>query len=133
MDKNISNIITKTSLENHGLKLLFVCQSNVVRSRTAETLWKSYGWKARSAGISEGSRVRISPELIDWSNVIFVMEEYMEEYLVKHFAAEVGTREIVILDVHENFYYMQDELQTLLKEKVEGYLTTPGWITHIIE
>lgn len=112
----------RTCLDMQRLSLLFICQFNVVRSRTAEILWDSYGWSTKSAGIDEDSRVRITPELINWADVIFVMEDYQAEYMRENFAAQIGNRNIVVLDVHENFSFMQKELKELLTEKVTRYL-----------
>jgi predicted protein tyrosine phosphatase len=112
----------RSCFDMQGLNLLFICHANIVRSRTAETIWDSFGWNARSAGISEGSEVRISPELIAWSDIIFVMEDYQHEFLQTYFAPHIGFREIVVLGIEDNYNYMQPELQEILKEKVESYL-----------
>jgi predicted protein tyrosine phosphatase len=69
-------------------KVLFVCTANLQRSPTAERLfqgWKSV-WEAKSAGImpdSEGNP--LTQELIDWADLIIVMEPIHNQYIKGHF------------------------------------------------
>ena len=58
------------------LKVLFVCTGNIDRSPTAEEIFRSYpGVEAKSAGTSELAPTRISKELVEWADLILVMEE----------------------------------------------------------
>jgi predicted protein tyrosine phosphatase len=57
-------------------KLLFVCSQNRLRSPTAEHLFASRARiKTASAGLNNGADELLSIELIEWAEIIFVMEK----------------------------------------------------------
>ena len=61
-------------------KVLFACTANMDRSPTAETLLKEKeGFEVLSAGTWKHTRRRISESLVDWADVIFVMQEHHQE------------------------------------------------------
>ena len=104
--------------------LLFVCSANLNRSPTAETLFKnSNGYRAKSAGIFGGIN-RVSQDLIDWSDVIFVMSEKEEGHLTflkKNFNLE--GKKSYDLDIPDIYSEGNLELIDALKEKLSHYLT----------
>jgi len=105
------------------MNLLFVCDKNVMRSRTAEAIYNgSSQHRAKSAGVAHNSKVNVTPNLIHWADIIFVMEEEHKEYLTREFPADIGFREIIILGIDDFYYYMDPELVTLIKDKVDPYL-----------
>jgi predicted protein tyrosine phosphatase len=64
--------------------LLFICSKNQWRSPTAELLFKNHPThQARSAGTSDKARIRISQKLIDWGDIVFVMERKHKQLLLK--------------------------------------------------
>lgn len=105
------------------MNLLFVCDKNVMRSRTAETIYNTDGiHNAKSAGIIIGAKVMLSSELIRWSDIVFVMEEEQKLYLTEEFPGSIGHREIVVLDIHDYYYFMEPELVELLKTRVSPHV-----------
>jgi predicted protein tyrosine phosphatase len=105
------------------MKLLFICTENTMRSRTAELVYAENGqYQTRSAGISKSAKVRVTPELLHWSDMIFVMEEEQKEFLTRKFKAEIGFREIIVLDISDYYYIMEPELVDLIKTRVDPYL-----------
>lgn len=57
-------------------KLLFVCSQNRLRSPTAEQVFASFdGIETESAGLNNEAEVPVSPELLHWADIIFVMEK----------------------------------------------------------
>jgi predicted protein tyrosine phosphatase len=55
--------------------LLFICSKNQWRSPTAELLFKNHPTHpARSAGTSDKARIKINQKMIDWADVILLME-----------------------------------------------------------
>jgi predicted protein tyrosine phosphatase len=105
------------------MNLLFICEKNVMRSRTAESVYSENNiHRAKSAGIAKSSGVRINSGLLHWADIIFVMEAEQKEFLINYFPSDIGHREIVILDIHDYYYFMEPELIELIKSKVDPYL-----------
>ena len=102
------------------LKILFVCTGNVDRSRTAEEMFKGMkGYDVRSAGTSIAANVCLSRELIDWAEIIFVMEYKHEKAVLK--LVRDAWEKVECLDVPDRFYHNQPELRRLLIEKLRPY------------
>lgn len=58
------------------MKLLFLCSQNKRRSLTAERIFSSYsGIEVKSAGTESNARMKVSPGLIGWADLIFGMEK----------------------------------------------------------
>lgn len=103
--------------------LLFVCSRNKWRSLTAETLYKnSAEYNVKSAGTEDSARIKINSKLIVWAEVIFVMEKKHREKLISKFPAETSNKEIIVLDILDNYKYMDEELIMEIKTSVAAYL-----------
>jgi protein-tyrosine phosphatase len=106
------------------VNILFICSKNKWRSRTAETIFKdSRGHDVRSAGTVNDARIRVTEKLIDWSDLIFVMEKHHKEKLQQRFGQLLDDKEIVILDITDDYQYMDEELIETLKVSVSPYVT----------
>lgn len=58
------------------MNVLFICSRNQWRSPTAEHHWRNHPqWSVRSAGTSRNAKRRVTPALLQWADVIFVMEQ----------------------------------------------------------
>jgi predicted protein tyrosine phosphatase len=105
------------------IKLLFVCSKNQWRSPTAEHIWrKDARVHARSGGTSSGARHRVSEDDIIWSDVIFVMEEKHKRFLTKSFTQFVANKRIVVLDIPDEYHYMDAALVSELSTAVSAAL-----------
>jgi protein-tyrosine phosphatase len=105
------------------MNLLFVCSRNKWRSPTAETIFKNSNEHAvRSAGTENSARIRINKQMIAWADIIFVMEKKHKLKLTAKYAALLDSKKIVILDIEDNYQYMDPELVTMLKDAVMHYL-----------
>ena len=105
------------------MKLLFICNENTMRSRTAELVYAQNGkYEVKSAGVTKGAKVKVTSELLHWADMIFVMEEEQQKFLLKKFPEDIGFREIIILDIPDTYYIMEPELVDLIKERVAPYL-----------
>lgn len=103
--------------------LLFVCSRNKWRSLTAETLYKnSAEYNVKSAGTEDSARIKINSKWIVWAEVIFVMEKKHREKLISKFPAETSNKEIIILDILDNYKYMDEELIMEIKTSIAAYL-----------
>ena len=57
-------------------RILFVCSENRLRSPTAEIVFSEYeGIEAIGAGTNSDSDTPVSGDLIEWADVILVMEK----------------------------------------------------------
>jgi protein-tyrosine phosphatase len=105
------------------MNILFICSKNEWRSRTAETIFKhNQNHHFRSAGTSQEARVKVNEKLIHWADLIFVMEKKHKLRLEEKFGDLLHHKKIVILNIEDNYEYMDEELIHLLKVSVNPYL-----------
>ena len=56
--------------------VLFICSQNRLRSPTAEQVFASHpGIETSSAGLNHDAENPVTPELVEWADLIFVMEK----------------------------------------------------------
>ena len=56
--------------------LLFICSSNLDRSPAAEELFKdSDKYESKSAGVGPFAEKKVDQDLVEWADIIFVMDE----------------------------------------------------------
>lgn len=107
-------------------KVLFVCSRNEIRSLTAERLLAGTpGYQARSAGTQEQARIRVTPGLLGWADLIFVMERSHERRLQERFPEELAGRSLICLHLPDDYEYMEDALVEELESRLAPHL--PGW------
>jgi predicted protein tyrosine phosphatase len=103
--------------------LLFICSKNQWRSPTAEILFKNHPiHQARSAGTSEKARIKVNQKLIDWADVVFVMEPMHKELLKQRFAFSIAQKQLIVLDIEDNYQFGNTELVEILKNALVAYL-----------
>lgn len=103
--------------------MLFVCSGNIDRSPTAEALLREKeGFEVKSAGTWAGARTAVSKELIDWADMIFVMEEHHKEALIR--IDQNAEAKIIVLGVDDHYLKGDPELMRILKERLSEYLGT---------
>ncbi|TFF93130.1 MAG: protein tyrosine phosphatase [Promethearchaeota archaeon] len=69
-----------------GKNVLFICSANVDRSPPAEELYRQrrdFDISVKSAGVSSFARKPITDELIEWADLIFVMEDRHKSAVLK--------------------------------------------------
>ena len=102
--------------------ILFVCSKNQWRSPTAQLLFKNnQQHTAKSAGTSSKARIKVNQKLIDWADVIFVMERKHKELLEKNFGSN-RTQNIKVLNIEDNYQFGDPELIEILKAQLAEYL-----------
>lgn len=74
-----------------------------------------------SAGLNSDSAVPISPDLVEWADVLVVMEKSHKNKLSKKFREHLRNKKIVVLGIPDEYDYMQPELVQLLKAVVPRY------------
>jgi predicted protein tyrosine phosphatase len=104
-------------------RVLFVCGMNRLRSPTAERVFDGRaGIEAASAGLDRGADNPVTPELIEWADVIFVMEKSHRNKLGKKFRESLKEKRIICLDIPDEYEYMDPRLVALLEARVSGRL-----------
>jgi predicted protein tyrosine phosphatase len=110
-------------IDDEQVNVLFVCSRNQWRSPTAERMFKGHPViVARSAGTSLSARHRISHADIDWADVIMVMEDKHRQRIVAEYARLVEHTPIHVLDIPDEYRYMDPELIDILEQTVEPLL-----------
>ena len=103
--------------------VLFICSQNRLRSPTAEQVFADWpGVETSSAGLNNGAENPVTPELLEWAELIFVMERAHRSKLSAKFKRHLGHARVVCLDIPDEYEYMDAELVRLLKTKVPPYL-----------
>ncbi len=101
------------------VRVLFVCSRNQWRSPTAEQIWRKHPRvSARSAGTSPSARRRVSESDLRWAEVIVVMEEKHKSRLVAEYRRIVEDKPIHVLDIPDEYNYMDPELVEELRSSV---------------
>ena len=105
------------------LNLLFVCSRNQWRSPTGEQVWRRHPRvNARSAGTSAGARRVVSAADLAWADVVLVMEEKHKSRLLAEHRALLQHKTLHVLDIPDDYRYMDPELVALLDDPVAELL-----------
>jgi predicted protein tyrosine phosphatase len=104
-------------------KLLFVCSENRLRSPTGEEVFSAYeGVDAIGCGTNSDAETPISGDLIEWADVVLVMEKSHKNKVSKKFKELLKHKRLVCLDIPDNYDRMQPELVKLLKVRVPKHV-----------
>ncbi len=110
-------------MQNSREQLLFVCSRNQWRSPTAANLFKnSQLYVAKSAGTSDKARIKLTANLINWADHIFVMEKRHAAIIRQNYPDLIAGRSIVTLDISDDYQYMDPELIEILESRLAEYL-----------
>ena len=97
------------------MKVLFVCNQNKDRSKTAEELFRNR-FETRSAGLY--NETPLTKEQLIWADIVIVMEDEQRTEISKRFPKEYLQKRIISLDVKDIYGYNQPDLVDILKEKI---------------
>ena len=101
------------------MKLLFICNQNKNRSKTAEHLF-STKFNTKSAGLYNNKPV--TAKEVSWADTIIVMEERQRSELAKRFPKQYAQKRILSFDIPDVYDYNNPKLVSTLKSKVKEYL-----------
>lgn len=99
------------------MNVLFICNQNENRSKTAEEIFKSR-FETKSAGLF--NKTPVTEKQLSWADVVVVMDESHRSEISKRFPKLYLQKRIVCLDVPDVFRHGQPELVSLLNEKMDG-------------
>ena len=101
------------------MNILFICSKNQWRSPTAEQVWrKQPGLSVRSAGTSPNARHPVSSNDLAWADAVFVMEEKHKSRLLAEYRTVIAGKTIHVLDIPDEYRYMDPELVEQLRTSV---------------
>ena len=101
------------------MNLLFVCSENRLRSPTGEAVFSEYsGVSAIGCGTNADAETPVSGDLIEWADIIFVMEKSHRDKVAKKFKPLLAGKKLVCLDIPDNYDCMDPELIRLLEARV---------------
>jgi predicted protein tyrosine phosphatase len=104
-------------------RVLFLCSRNQLRSPTAEKIFsKSVHLDVRSRGLAASANRRLTADDVVWAEVIFVMEPEHKKQLLRNFCEEARLRRIYVLDIPDDYEYMNPELVMLITAGVRTAL-----------
>lgn len=104
-------------------KVLFVCSQNRLRSPTAEQVFsKRADIEVDSAGTNNDADNPLTAELVEWADIIFVMEKAHRNKLQQRFRRQLKKARVICLDIPDEFAFMDPMLVRLLEAKVSRYL-----------
>ncbi|KAE9639479.1 phosphotyrosine protein phosphatase [Pseudomonas sp. PB103] len=105
------------------LKVLFVCSQNRLRSPTAEQRFADWpGVATASAGTDSDASVPVGPDLLQWADLICVMEPIHRKKLSAKFRPQLASKNIVCLHIPDEYEFMDPVLIELLEQSVIRYL-----------
>jgi predicted protein tyrosine phosphatase len=103
--------------------VLFVCSQNKLRSPTAEQVFADWpGIETSSAGTNHDAENPLTGELVEWADMIFVMEKQHRTKLQRTFKRQLGSARVICLDIPDNYAFMDGALVSLLKTRVCRFL-----------
>jgi predicted protein tyrosine phosphatase len=103
--------------------ILFVCSQNRLRSPTAEQVFsRRPDLEVASAGTNNDAENPLSGELVEWADVIVVMEKQHRTKVQKRFRALLQGKRIICLDITDDYQFMDPALVKLLQTRLARYL-----------
>ncbi len=103
--------------------LLFVCSRNQWRSPTAESVFRRHpGVEVRSAGTSENARRTVRARDLEWADLVLVMEQKHRRILRQRFGRTLVDESVHVLEIPDDYRYMDPELVELLHACVTPFL-----------
>lgn len=106
-------------------RILFLCSQNKLRSPTAEAIFADHpALEVDSAGLNNDAEVPLSNEQIEWADLIIVMEKPHRARLNQKFKSSLAGKRIAVLNIPDNYEYMDPALISLLKVRCAPYIAT---------
>jgi predicted protein tyrosine phosphatase len=95
----------------------------MLRSPTAERVFMRWpGIEVRSAGTNADATQPLTDELFDWADMIVVMEKHHRNRVQKKFGSRCREKRMVVLEIPDEYEFMDEALVRLLKAKMARYL-----------
>ena len=104
-------------------KVLFVCEENRLRSKTAAEIYSSCPTvEVRSAGLSPLAETQVTSDLLEWADNVFVMEKRQRNKINKLFPDLYSRKSITCLYIPDDYDFMAPSLIAILTNKLLQYI-----------
>lgn len=104
-------------------RVLFICSQNRLRSPTAEQVFSTWpGIEVASAGLNNDAENPVTPELLEWAELVFVMEKMHRNKLARKFKPHLKNARVVCLDIPDDFEFMDPALIAILNQRIPRFL-----------
>ncbi|HVI31829.1 phosphotyrosine protein phosphatase [Phenylobacterium sp.] len=104
--------------------VLFVCSQNRLRSPTAEQVFSTLAdIEVLSAGLDRTCGNPLTAELVEWADIIFVMEQAHRNKLTRQFRESLRKARVIVLGIPDDYEFMDPELVRLLEARVPRFLS----------
>ena len=104
------------------IRALFICHYNRKRSATAERVFgKDPTLEVLSAGTSDEAMVQVNQRMLEWADIVFVMDTEQVEALGRMFPAHPVLPRVVCLDIQDCYHFLDPELVATLHERTLPY------------
>ncbi len=100
------------------MNLLFICNQNQNRSKTAAELFNRK-FNTKSAGLY--THKPVTEKQLSWADVVLVMEEEQRSEIAKRFPQQYLQKRILSLDIPDIYNYNDQKLINSLKSKLAKY------------
>jgi predicted protein tyrosine phosphatase len=109
------------------IRALFVSGRARTRGPTAAQVFADWqGVSTDFGGLGPDTDDALSPEQIDWADLILVMEQRHITRLSERFGPALAGRRIVNLRIPDRYAFMEPGLVALLRERAGPYLRPAG-------
>jgi len=100
-----------------------VCSKNQWRSPTAESIYREDPRvSVRSRGTAKAATQTIRSIDIAWADAILVMEDKHRRRIASDFPADTKFKRVHVLDIPDEYQFMDDELVALIRSAAEPIL-----------
>ena len=100
------------------IRALFICHYNRKRSATAERVFgKDPSLDVLSAGTSDEAMVQVNQRMLEWADIVFVMDGEQVSALATMFPGHPALPQIICLDIADNYHFLDPELVATLQDK----------------
>ena len=105
------------------IRALFICHYNRKRSATAERVFaKDPTLDVLSAGTSEDALVRVNERMLEWADLVFVMDDEQCRALAQMFPGHPAIARLICLHISDDYHFLDPELVSLLQERTNPHL-----------
>ncbi len=98
-------------------KILFICNQNKNRSKTAELLFNKQ-FQTKSAGLYNK---KVNHKQLSWADIVIVMEDQQRSEIAKRFPKEYLKKRILSLGIKDVYSYNDPKLIKELNNKIKKY------------
>ncbi len=82
------------------------------------------GIEVDSAGTNNDAENPLSRDLIEWADMIVVMEKAHRSKVQSRFRSSLKSKRLICLDIPDNYKFMDPALVQLLEKKMAAHLPT---------